>query len=191
MYGSTPLVRPWLTFQIFYTVGRTFWKGDQSAARPLSAHRTGQIQNKCTDTSMPEVGEDSSCLRPRGHCDRQTSFLEIYNSYSSAWQSTMTWGNKADGSTTTPCICSNGRHGYLASYSGLLYSQTKFRLQIRYVEPAEPIRMLGRNDTTWNNQILAPQSWGAEIAQFSRTLSYCRLIFHLKLWIMFIHFLVL
>jgi hypothetical protein len=30
--------------------------GDQPVARPLSAHRTAQIQNKGTQTSMPQVG---------------------------------------------------------------------------------------------------------------------------------------
>jgi hypothetical protein len=39
-----------------YLVGRTPWTGDQPVTRPLSAHRTAQIQNKCTQTSMPPVG---------------------------------------------------------------------------------------------------------------------------------------
>jgi hypothetical protein len=54
--------------------------GDQPVARPLPIHRTTQTQNKHTqyiralsgirtqDLSV-RAGEDSSCLRPRGHCD--------------------------------------------------------------------------------------------------------------------------
>jgi hypothetical protein len=42
-------------FLIFYTVGRTPSTGDQPVARPLSAHRTAQTQNKRTRTSMPRV----------------------------------------------------------------------------------------------------------------------------------------
>jgi cytochrome bd-type quinol oxidase subunit 1 len=40
----------------FYTVGRTPWTGYQPVARPLPAYRTTQTQNKCTQTSMPQVG---------------------------------------------------------------------------------------------------------------------------------------
>jgi hypothetical protein len=39
-----------------YIVGRTPWTGDQPFARPLPAHRTTQIQNKRTQTSMLQVG---------------------------------------------------------------------------------------------------------------------------------------
>jgi hypothetical protein len=63
-----------------YTVGRTPWTEDQPVARSLPAHRTAQTPNKRTDihassgirTHDPSVreGEDSSCLRPRCHCDR-------------------------------------------------------------------------------------------------------------------------
>jgi hypothetical protein len=70
------------SFVILYTVGRTPWTGDQPVARPLPTHRTTQIQNKgihrhpClelvrTHDPRVRVGEDGSCLRPRGHCDRQ------------------------------------------------------------------------------------------------------------------------
>jgi hypothetical protein len=45
-----------LSFLILYTVGRTPWTGDQLVARPLPAHRTTQIQNKRTQTSIPRVG---------------------------------------------------------------------------------------------------------------------------------------
>jgi hypothetical protein len=30
--------------------------GDQLVARPLPVHRTAQTQNKCTKTSVPQVG---------------------------------------------------------------------------------------------------------------------------------------
>jgi hypothetical protein len=67
-------VGPWPLFS-FYTVGRTSCTGDQPVERPLPAHRA-------TQTSMAKVrfeitipvserAKDSSCLRPRGHCDRQ------------------------------------------------------------------------------------------------------------------------
>jgi hypothetical protein len=39
-----------------YTVSWTPWMGDQPFARPLPAHRIAQIQNKRTQTSMPQVG---------------------------------------------------------------------------------------------------------------------------------------
>jgi hypothetical protein len=44
------------SFLILYTVGRTPWTGDQAIARPLSAHRTAQTQNKRTQASMFQVG---------------------------------------------------------------------------------------------------------------------------------------
>jgi hypothetical protein len=68
------------TFQFLnlYTADRTPWTGDQPVARPLPTQRT-QTQNKRTRISIPWVGfeptipafEDSSCLGPSGHCDRQ------------------------------------------------------------------------------------------------------------------------
>jgi hypothetical protein len=53
-----PFVEPWplLNFLIFYTASRTPWASDQPVARSLPTHRTTQIQNKCTQTSMPQVG---------------------------------------------------------------------------------------------------------------------------------------
>jgi hypothetical protein len=80
--GSTALVgpRPLLRFRnLFYTNGRSPWTSDQPVARPLHTHRTTQTRHKCTQTSMPWMGfeptnpasEDSSCLRPCGHCDRR------------------------------------------------------------------------------------------------------------------------
>jgi hypothetical protein len=44
------------SFLILYTVGRTPWTGDQLVAGPLPTHRTTQIQNKGTQTSMLGVG---------------------------------------------------------------------------------------------------------------------------------------
>jgi hypothetical protein len=44
------------SFFIFYTVVRIPWTGDEPVARPLSAHRTAQTENKRTRTSMPQVG---------------------------------------------------------------------------------------------------------------------------------------
>jgi hypothetical protein len=67
------------SFLILYTVGRSPLMGDQQVTRPLPAHRTAQTRHKRIQTSMPQVGleptfaaferADSSCLRPRGHCD--------------------------------------------------------------------------------------------------------------------------
>jgi hypothetical protein len=53
-----PFVGPWPLSQLLnlYTVGRNPWMGDQPVARPLPTHRTTQTQNKCTQTSMPQVG---------------------------------------------------------------------------------------------------------------------------------------
>jgi hypothetical protein len=58
-----PFVGPCPLFQfldLLYTVGRTPWMGDQPVTRPLPAHRTPQTQNKCTQTSMPQVGFEST-----------------------------------------------------------------------------------------------------------------------------------
>jgi hypothetical protein len=59
IYGSTaPLLGLdlFFSFLIFYTVGRTPWTGDRPVAGPLSAHGPAQMQNKFTQTSMPQVG---------------------------------------------------------------------------------------------------------------------------------------
>jgi hypothetical protein len=48
------------SFLIFYIVGRTPWMGDQHVARPLPAHRIAQTQTKCTQTSMPQVGFETT-----------------------------------------------------------------------------------------------------------------------------------
>jgi hypothetical protein len=76
-------IGPWplYHFHNIYRVGRTPWIGNQPDARALPTHRTTQTQNKHTDIralsgirtrdSSVRVGEDSSCLRTRCHCDWQ------------------------------------------------------------------------------------------------------------------------
>jgi hypothetical protein len=72
----------------FFTDGRTPCTSDQLVARPLPKHRTTQTQNKRIHTPNihslsgirthdPSVraSEDSSCLRPRGYCDRMLIVL--------------------------------------------------------------------------------------------------------------------
>jgi hypothetical protein len=65
----------------FHIVGETPWTGDQPVARPLPTHNTAQTQNKHntdihvsngirTHDPSVRVGEDCSCLRLCGHCDR-------------------------------------------------------------------------------------------------------------------------
>jgi hypothetical protein len=59
VYGATALCWTLATFSVswsFYTVGRTPWTGNQPVARLLPTHRTTHTQNKCTQTSMPQVG---------------------------------------------------------------------------------------------------------------------------------------
>jgi hypothetical protein len=77
------------SFLILYTVSRTPRTGDQAVARPVTTHRTTQIQNKRTQTyihalneirthdSSVRANEDISCLRPRGHCDRRRLMAEL------------------------------------------------------------------------------------------------------------------
>jgi hypothetical protein len=81
--GSTALFGPWPHFQfrnLSYTVGRTPWTGDQPVARPLpnpEQHKHRKTHTvihassgiRACDTSV-RAGEDSSCRRPYGHCDR-------------------------------------------------------------------------------------------------------------------------
>jgi hypothetical protein len=81
-----PFVGPWPLFQfrnLSFTDGRTPRTGDQPAARPLTTHRPTQTQIERIRTDIhalsgigpidPSVraSEDSSCLRPRDHCDRR------------------------------------------------------------------------------------------------------------------------
>jgi hypothetical protein len=82
---------PLLQFrQLFHTDGRTPCTSDQLDLRPLPTDRTTQTQNKRTHkhsclsgirTHEPSIraSEDSSGLRPRGHCDRL--FLIYYERY--------------------------------------------------------------------------------------------------------------
>jgi hypothetical protein len=81
VYGCIDFVDLGCFFSFLYTVCRTSWTGDQPIARPLPTHRTTQTQKKThTDihtssvirTHDPSVraGEDSSCLRSRGQCER-------------------------------------------------------------------------------------------------------------------------
>jgi hypothetical protein len=87
-----PFVGPWPLFQFLdpiYRVSGTPWTGDQPVARPLPTHRTTQTQNNNRDihafsgilTYDPSVRatEDSSCLRPRGHCDRHEVYMKRSN----------------------------------------------------------------------------------------------------------------
>jgi hypothetical protein len=72
--------------QSSFTDSRTPWASDQPVARPLPTHRTIRRQNKRIHTPNihassgirthdPRVraSEVSSCLRPRGYCDRLAS----------------------------------------------------------------------------------------------------------------------
>jgi hypothetical protein len=78
------------SFVILYTGGRTPWTGDQPFARPLSTPRTTQTQKKThTDIHVSNgirsqdpsalAGEDGSCLRTRGHCDRTEIIVDPIN----------------------------------------------------------------------------------------------------------------
>jgi hypothetical protein len=69
-------------------VCRTPSASDQSVARPLTTHRQHKHRINADihasigiQTHDPSVlaGEDSSCLRPHGHCDRHTNLLYIFN----------------------------------------------------------------------------------------------------------------
>jgi hypothetical protein len=55
----SPSVGPWPFFSFTLSVG-LLGRGDQAVARPLPAHRTAQTQNKRTQTSMPQVGFEST-----------------------------------------------------------------------------------------------------------------------------------
>jgi hypothetical protein len=76
--GNTPV----LQFRnLYYTVGRTPWRGDQPVASSLPTHGTKKTQNNAhrnvhdwsgirIHDPRVQASEDNSCLRPRGHCDR-------------------------------------------------------------------------------------------------------------------------
>jgi hypothetical protein len=65
------------SFLILYTVGSTPWTGDQSFARPLpkqnkrTQYRRHALSGIRTYDPSVRASEDSSCLRPCGHCGRQ------------------------------------------------------------------------------------------------------------------------
>jgi hypothetical protein len=81
IYGSADLLLKFgrfVTFLILYKVGRTPWTGDQPVARSLPTHRMAQTRNKRTQQRLEwDSSEDSSCLRPHGHCDRPLKYLHI------------------------------------------------------------------------------------------------------------------
>jgi hypothetical protein len=59
VYGSTVVLLDLgllFSFLILYTVGRNTWMGDQPVARPLPTYSITQIQNKCIQTSLPQLG---------------------------------------------------------------------------------------------------------------------------------------
>jgi hypothetical protein len=84
-----PFVGPWplFSFLILYTVGRTPWTGDKPVARPLPIQRTTQTEQTHIDIhasggirthdASVQAGEDSSCLRTRGHCDLHMYFADL------------------------------------------------------------------------------------------------------------------
>jgi hypothetical protein len=78
---------------ILYTDDRTSWAGDQPMARPLSTHRTTEIQKKAHRNPCPEWESNPrsqrSCLTPRGHCGRLSSNIHAYNLYK--WQNIVKW----------------------------------------------------------------------------------------------------
>jgi hypothetical protein len=75
------------------TVGETPWTGNQPVVRPLPTHKATQTEQTYTDIHAlsgirihdptVQAGEDSSCLRPRGHCDRPnvTTMIKIRKRY--------------------------------------------------------------------------------------------------------------
>jgi hypothetical protein len=70
-------------FLILYTAGMTSWTGDQSVARPLFTHNATRTQDIHASSGIRThdlsvwTGENSSCLRPRGYCDRYRSNLNL------------------------------------------------------------------------------------------------------------------
>jgi hypothetical protein len=60
LYSPSLDLGRFFSFLIFYIVDRTPGTGDQPIAWPLPAHRTAQTQNKRTQTSMPQVGFETT-----------------------------------------------------------------------------------------------------------------------------------
>jgi hypothetical protein len=78
-------VGPWpfffFSFLILHTVGRTPYTGHQPYTgqhKQTNAHNTNIHFLSGIRTQGPSVlaSEDTSCLRPRGHCDRQSSVMD-------------------------------------------------------------------------------------------------------------------
>jgi hypothetical protein len=68
---------PLFSFLILYTVGRTSWTGDQtSQCHYLHTEQTHTVIHASSTIRTPDpsvrAGEDESCLRSHGHCDRLT-----------------------------------------------------------------------------------------------------------------------
>jgi hypothetical protein len=59
-----PFVGPWSLFQFLNPIHsrKDFLDGGSPVARPLPTHRTTEIQNKSTQTSMPRVGFEPTTL---------------------------------------------------------------------------------------------------------------------------------
>jgi hypothetical protein len=78
----SPLLGPgcFFRFVTLHRVGKTPWTGDQPVARPLptqriAQHRINEHRHPCLEQDLnprPQCsrGENSSYVRPRGHCDR-------------------------------------------------------------------------------------------------------------------------
>jgi hypothetical protein len=76
---------------IFYTFGRTPWRGGSGRRKALPAHRTAQTQNKRTQISTPQVGFEPTIpvfkraktvpvlYRAAGHGDRRRRTLRVGN----------------------------------------------------------------------------------------------------------------
>jgi hypothetical protein len=93
--GSSSPFRAQTSYSVpwsFFTDGRTPWTSAQSVARQLPKHTATQTQNKRIHTPNIfsqsgirthdpsfQVSEDSSCLRPRGHCDLLKELLALIN----------------------------------------------------------------------------------------------------------------
>jgi hypothetical protein len=80
LYGPLLVLGRFFSFLILYTVGRTSTTWRQPVARPLPAQRIAQIQNKRTQTSMPQVGFVSTIsLFERARTDQDRAATVIGN----------------------------------------------------------------------------------------------------------------
>jgi hypothetical protein len=79
LYGPLLGLCRFFSFLILYRVGRIPWTENQPGARPLPTHRTNAHNTDIHALSGIRTHEDSSCVRPRGHCDRlQSSSFSYY-----------------------------------------------------------------------------------------------------------------